>query len=104
MSESAEDQHVFVAEDRLGEDDNDLLTYTEAGIRLTEAIAEQEQRLAQLQDADGAASPATDAVRERLGALRAAQERNSRRAVNDENFEAFFGYPAQRGQARVQET
>jgi hypothetical protein len=65
------------------EEDYDLLTYTEASLRLDEEIAAQTERV----KADPAQQP-------RLDALLAAKERNSRRAVNDANFEKFFGYPA----------
>ncbi|GGM64469.1 hypothetical protein ACFFX1_54360 [Dactylosporangium sucinum] len=73
------------------EEDYDLLTYTEAGLRLQEAIAAQ----AELAEADPAQQP-------RLDALLAAQERISHRAVNDENFERFFGYPASAKRSGVQ--
>lgn len=65
------------------EEDYDLLTYAEAGLRLDEEIADLSERVK------------TDSTqRARLDALVAAKERNSRRAVNDANFEKFFGYPA----------
>jgi hypothetical protein len=66
------------------EEDYDLLTYTEAGLRLREEIAQEKSLLA--------ASSTPD--RTRLDALSEALERNSRRAVNAQNFENFFGYPA----------
>lgn len=65
------------------EEDYDLLTYAEAGLRLDEEIAGLRE---------GVESDPT--LQSRLDDLIAAKERNSRRAVNDANFEKFFGYPA----------
>ncbi|HXA57912.1 MAG TPA: hypothetical protein VNW94_02005 [Streptosporangiaceae bacterium] len=72
------------------EEDYDLLTYTEAGLRLSEEIALETERIASI-EAGGEGGEA--AGRARLDALIAAQQRNSRRAVNDQHFERFFGYP-----------
>ena len=70
------------------EDDYDLLTYTEVGVRLRTEIAAEEARLAAATGSEAAV------VRERLVALREAAERNGRRPVNDETFERFFGFPS----------
>ena len=82
------------------EEDYDLLTYTEAGVRMAEEIERQSRRLACHEQADPPTEQslrAAELVRRRLAALRDAQERNSRHALNEENFERFFGYlPSQR--------
>jgi hypothetical protein len=78
------------------EEDYDLLTYTEAGIRLAEEIERVERRLASYERADPPTEQsrqAAELVSRRLSALRDAQQRNARHALNDENFERFFGYP-----------
>ena len=76
--------------DKLDEDDQDLLTFTEVGERLRLEVVAAESLVAQLEAAgdETAAAPA----RERLSALRAAVRRNSRQPMNDEHFERFFGY------------
>jgi hypothetical protein len=84
MADGDNDSDVARAAELADEEDYDLLTYTEAGLRLREEIAKETALLA--------ASPTAD--RSRLDALTEALERNSRRAVNDQNFEKFFGYPA----------
>ena len=79
----------WASDPREDEDDLDLLTYTEAGIRLAEEIARVRERIdtaAELGD------PADDLML-RLDALLAAQDRNSRPAIDDTTFEEFFGYP-----------
>jgi hypothetical protein len=81
------------------EEDYDLLTYTEAGIRLAEEINREICRLASYEQADPPTEQsrrAAELVRRRLSALRDAQQRNARHALNDENFERFFGYPPSR--------
>lgn len=71
------------------DDDHDLLTYSEAGVRLHEEVLAQRQHVADLERAgfDG-----LEAARRRLAALEEALERNKQQPINDENFEKFFGY------------
>jgi hypothetical protein len=71
-------------------DDHDLLTYGEAGVRLFNEI--QAQRLAVAAADDLGDTQEAFHARERLIALVEAAERNSRPPINDNNFEAFFGY------------
>jgi hypothetical protein len=79
-----------VVPERDDKDDHDLLTYSEAGVRLHQEIEALEQRVREL----GAAgeSAALTATRARLETLKGARDRNSRQPINDENFEKFFGY------------
>lgn len=67
------------------EEDFDLLTFSEAGVRLEETIAGAEATLVGLTGAEA------DALRARLALLREARERNGRR-MNDESFEKRFGF------------
>jgi flagellar biosynthesis chaperone FliJ len=79
------------------EQDYDLLTYHEAGSRLDHEIAMRQRTIAELlAQAVDQTDPRLAANQERLSALLAARERNRRKAINDENFERFFGYPAPR--------
>jgi hypothetical protein len=80
---------MFDGREATDEEDYDLLTYSEAGTRLDQEINRQRALLARLEDDSSSA-----AARERLTALEESRERNQRRAINDENFERFFGYPA----------
>ena len=80
--------------ERPDDDDHDLLTYGEAGARLHQEIALQQQHLARLR-ADGA--PGVEEAQKRLKLLLDTAERNARQPINDANFERFFGY---RGTAR----
>jgi hypothetical protein len=75
---------------RGAEDDHDLLTYGEVGVRLHEAIEAQEGLVTQLAKRGDSAQVAE--ARARLEALREAKERNRRQPINDKNFEQFFGY------------
>lgn len=83
-------EHGGVVPQRDDKDDHDLLTYSEAGVRLHEEIEALEQRVRELTEAGE--SPALAAARARLTTLREARDRNSRRPINDQNFEKFFGY------------
>lgn len=74
--------------DRTQEDDHDLLTFGEAGIRLREAIDELRARIAATDD-----NVEATALRRRLDLLTSAAERNRRQPITDETFERFFGYP-----------
>jgi hypothetical protein len=76
------------------EDDYDLLTFNEAGIRLAEQIAEVEAALSAAvgDEADNAR------LRTRLEDLREARDRNSPRRLDPGAFKDFFGYePGRRG-------
>ena len=75
---------------KLDEDDHDLLTFGEAGERLRIEIAAAERQVAEL--AELGSPDDLDKARRRLGALRAAAQRNSSQPINDTNFERFFGY------------
>jgi hypothetical protein len=83
--ESAEGAPTRNAED----DDHDLLTYSEVGVRLHEEVLAQRRRVAELErsQAEGLLP-----ARDRLAALEAALERNTQQPINDDNFERFFGY------------
>jgi len=93
-----EESPVELPEDveRPEEDDHDLLTFGEAGVRLREEIAGLRRAVAALETGP-ADAPELVRSRERLAALQEGSERNRAQPINDENFENFFGYP---GQAR----
>jgi hypothetical protein len=83
------DESVETTPQREEEEDYDLLTYGEAGVRLHQEIQRQTRLVEQLeQEGD----PRAEEARQRLAALQGAAERNSRQPINDENFEQFFGY------------
>jgi hypothetical protein len=81
---------------REDEDDYDLLTFGEAGVRLDAEIRALAGEVALLEAAGLEAAgnePAQLAkARERLAQLRDAAARNSRQPITDENFARFFGY------------
>jgi hypothetical protein len=83
--------------DRVDDDDHDLLTFGEAGARLHGEITAMRERVRVLAEADPVDEQALAAARSRLAALEEGYERNTAQAINDENFERFFGYP---GKAR----
>jgi hypothetical protein len=97
MAEQEPGEPVLARED---EDDYDLLTYGEAGARITEEIAGEKARLEQW-EARVAAGEEVSADRDhsarRLELLRDAARRNARPPITDDNFEKFFGY---RGKAK----
>jgi hypothetical protein len=74
---------------REDEDDLDLLTRTEAGIRLAEEIERVRDQLSAIQSV-GAGS---DALLDRLEALTAAQARIGRPDLAGQDHERFFGFP-----------
>lgn len=80
--------------EREDEEDHDLLTYGEAGVRLQQEIFKLRKHIEDLKT-EGDESLAS--AEERLSRLEAAFERNARQPINDETFESFFGYP---GKAR----
>jgi hypothetical protein len=79
-----------------GEDDHDLLTFAEGGIRLREEIALAEAALRQ-----AATAGERDALRARLGTLNEALTRNTRQAQASPGETGFLGYrpPPPGGQA-----
>jgi hypothetical protein len=79
------------ASERPEEDDYDLLTYGEAGARLTEEIRRQNRVLA---DLESSGAPAADiaAVRKRIDDLKAAAKRQQEAAAERADFTKFFGY------------
>jgi hypothetical protein len=81
------------AVERPDDDDHDLLTFGEAGARLAIEIRAARERLAQLEAATPPDPAAVAAVRTRLAALEEGFRRNTAQAINDANFERFFGYP-----------
>jgi hypothetical protein len=72
------------------DDDHDLLTYGEAGVRLHEEAHAVRTLIASLDENIQARE--VQRARQRLAALEEAIERNQRQPINDENFERFFGY------------
>jgi hypothetical protein len=84
-----ENEPVDAAPQREEEEDYDLLTYGEAGVRLHETVEAQRRLVAELEGSDDAR---LEAARERLAALEEAAARNARQPINDENFERFFGF------------
>jgi hypothetical protein len=96
MAEDPEEK-VLARED---EADYDLLTYGEAGARVSEEIAAERDRLAQWEARLAAGEDVADKrdhSAHRLELLRDAARRNARQPITDDNFERFFGY---RGTAR----
>jgi hypothetical protein len=83
-------ENVGNAPERDDKDDHDLLTYSEAAVRLHEEIESLKQQVRDLSAAGE--SEALTKAQERLAALEGARDRNSRQPINDENFEKFFGY------------
>ncbi|HEX3705909.1 MAG TPA: acyl-CoA synthase [Mycobacteriales bacterium] len=84
----SDDADLSVPLTRPHEDDQDLLTYGEAGVRLQDEVAAERARVAELEAAGEDASQA----RTRLAALEEAAQRHGRQRINDKNFETFFGY------------
>ncbi|MDV6264709.1 acyl-CoA synthase [Rhodococcoides yunnanense] len=85
MTEQGDD-----APQRDDKDDHDLLTYSEAAVRLYEEIETLRLRVKQLGKAGE--SEALTKTQARLAVLEGARDRNSRQPINDDNFEKFFGY------------
>jgi hypothetical protein len=83
------------APQREEEQDLDLLTYGEVGVRLHEELRAQKRLVADLEHAGD--SVQLGKARVRLDSLQEAAKRNQRQPINDENFEQFFGY---KGKAR----
>jgi hypothetical protein len=97
MAEQDPEDVVLARED---EDDYDLLTYGEAGARVSQEIAAERARLDDWERRMAAGEDVQDKrdhSARRLDLLRDAARRNARQPITDENFEKFFGY---RGTAR----
>ena len=77
--------------DRTQEEDHDLLTFGEAGLRLSETLDELRETLA-ARELEGDTT-AAGRLRDRIAELQAAAERHRNQNINDANFEKFFGYP-----------
>jgi len=75
--------------EREEEDDHDLLTYGEAGVRLKQEIALQRERVeaARAQGAEALAK-----AERRLDLLLDAVGRHAGNRIDADNFEKFFGY------------
>ena len=82
--------------ERPADEDHDLLTYGEAGVRLQSEIQALRDEVTRLEAATGTGT-ALESARARLALLEEAAQRNARQPITDDNFEAFFGY---RGTAR----
>jgi hypothetical protein len=96
MSENPPEPTAEIAPEREGDDDHDLLTYGEAGVRLFEEVAAQRATVAEL--SNSSTDPMLLAkAQARLQSLEDAAARNTRQVINDDNFERFFGY---KGSAR----
>lgn len=90
-------EEILARED---EDDHDLLTYGEVRARISEELAAQRARVAELEGRAQAGEDVAEvlsAANHRLALLVDAASRNSRQPINDANFERFFGY---QGKAR----
>jgi cell division FtsZ-interacting protein ZapD len=77
---------------RPDDDDYDLLTYGEAGVRLRLEIDRQESRLADLSERAGVDQDELENARQRLADLREAALRHETQRVTSADFERFFGY------------
>jgi hypothetical protein len=89
VSDSHQNDEPLARED---EDDYDLLTFGEAGVRLDHEIRTLSSRVEALEKQDSPDQAALDAARTRLAALTDAASRNARQPITDENFTRFFGY------------
>jgi hypothetical protein len=80
---------------RPDDDDHDLLTFGEAGVRLQEEILTTRAQIADLEqgaERDPATAAELAKAQARLDALQDAAARNARQPINDDNFFTFFGY------------
>lgn len=80
------------AAERPDDDDHDLLTFGEAGVRLDQEVRKQAAAVKSLEDDPSTDPAALTYARTRLESLRDAAERNARAPISDENFAKFFGY------------
>lgn len=85
------DQAASSGFDRTQEDDHDLLTFGEVGLRLQDAIHNLLAQANALKAADGE-SAETRRLEKRIAQLQAAAARNESQPITDENFFKFFGY------------
>src|ERR1700752_2847162 len=79
-----------VVVERPEDDDYDLLTFGEAGARLTEEIIKLERRIDAMSGADVAPEQLAAAQR-RLSVLREAAERNRKPTIEELRASGFFG-------------
>ncbi|MFT4288408.1 hypothetical protein [Nocardioides sp.] len=77
------------------EEDHDLLTFLESGIRLREEIAQIEEALAQ-----DSTQPPREVLLARLSALRAALARNSKHEESSPGEAGFLNYSPRRAADR----
>jgi hypothetical protein len=83
--------------ERAADDDYDLLTYGEVAARLSELLAEERQRLADLHADAGSSPTAIAAQQARIAELEAGRERYAHQAATAEMFVKRFGLtPRQR--------
>ncbi|SHN15944.1 hypothetical protein [Cryptosporangium aurantiacum] len=92
MTETGNGAVADDAVERPEDDDHDLLTFGEAGARLEIEIRAMRRTIAELAGAETVDEEALAAAEARLAALQEGQQRNRAQAINDENFERFFGY------------
>lgn len=90
----ADQPQDHASREKLDEDDQDLLTFTEVSERLRVEIAAAVALVAELESSGDPVE--AERARTRLEALRAAAKRNAPQPMNDEHFERFFGYPPAR--------
>jgi hypothetical protein len=90
---SEPDDDVMV--ERPEDDDYDLLTFGEAGARLSEEIIKLERRLAAMRSEDATAEQLAAAER-RLEALREAAHRNRKPSLDELRASGFFGTTPER--------
>jgi hypothetical protein len=89
-SEAGIGQQVDQVIERQDDDDYDLLTYGEAGARLTEEVVKQRDVIRQL-GAGGAPADMVERAEQRLSMLRAAVERNRKPSLDEMRRSGFFG-------------
>jgi hypothetical protein len=76
--------------ERTDEEDHDLLTFGEAGARLTEEVIKQERVIARLKEA-GADAATLASAQARLDVLVRARQRNAPPSIDDLKSSGFFG-------------
>lgn len=77
--------------ERSDDEDYDLLTYGEVAARLSEVLAEERQRLADLQAATPPDATSIAAQQDRIAELLAGRERYEHQAATAETFVKRFG-------------
>jgi hypothetical protein len=89
-SAAAIDPHADPVIERADDEDYDLLTFGEAGARLTEEVAKQRAVIDQLR-AGQAQADIVERAEQRLSMLRAAVERNRKPSLDEMRRSGFFG-------------